>query len=257
MMAGTSQHAFENIGKGAMVGADDWQVANRELIKAQKERQKELAYVEQARRAEARDDWKSAQQYRAQAAEREAAHNRFGTTAVLAAQGKDLDLGTEDAKIASQQWSTMAQVGASVYHADRAADASIYGSKLGYAGTMGAAKYAADSRLQSAELRYELLKNAAEGKGGFTAEQLSKVIDETKTSPEFVQYSKELAKIKGSNAVNTPEFQTALNTKLNELVQQRVAQVAQIRSGVPSSSLSNPSLDKLLSDPTLSKYFAK
>jgi hypothetical protein len=56
MMAGTSRHAFENIGKGAMVGAEDYQAAAKDIKKAQQENRKELALIEQARRAEARGD---------------------------------------------------------------------------------------------------------------------------------------------------------------------------------------------------------
>jgi hypothetical protein len=52
MMAGTSRHALENIGRGALVGAEDWQTAARELRAADKERRKEFALIEQARRAE-------------------------------------------------------------------------------------------------------------------------------------------------------------------------------------------------------------
>lgn len=52
MMGGTSRFALENIGKGAMVGAEDYQAAVKDLKKAEKERQKEFALIEQARRAE-------------------------------------------------------------------------------------------------------------------------------------------------------------------------------------------------------------
>lgn len=56
MMAGTSQHALENIGKGAMVGAEDYQSAVKDLKRAERERRKEFAHIEQARRAEKRGD---------------------------------------------------------------------------------------------------------------------------------------------------------------------------------------------------------
>lgn len=52
MMAGTSRNALENIGKGAMVGVDDWQKAAADIKKAQKENQRMMAHIEQARRAE-------------------------------------------------------------------------------------------------------------------------------------------------------------------------------------------------------------
>jgi len=56
MMAGTSRNALENIGKGAMVGAEDYQRAASEIKKAQKENQRMMANIEQARRAEQRGD---------------------------------------------------------------------------------------------------------------------------------------------------------------------------------------------------------
>ena len=56
MMAGTSRHALENIGKGAMVGAEDYQAAAKDIKKAQRENRKELSLIEQSRRAEARGD---------------------------------------------------------------------------------------------------------------------------------------------------------------------------------------------------------
>jgi hypothetical protein len=56
MMAGTSRHALENIGKGALLGAEDYQAAVKDLKKAERERRKEFAHIEQARRAEKRGD---------------------------------------------------------------------------------------------------------------------------------------------------------------------------------------------------------
>jgi hypothetical protein len=55
-MAGTSRHALENIGKGAMTGFEDYKTAVSDLKKAEKERQRQMAFIEQARRAEAQDN---------------------------------------------------------------------------------------------------------------------------------------------------------------------------------------------------------
>jgi hypothetical protein len=52
MMAGTSRHALTNIGQGAMAGVADWQAAAKDLKKAERERRKEFALIEQAARAE-------------------------------------------------------------------------------------------------------------------------------------------------------------------------------------------------------------
>jgi len=58
MMAGTSQHAFENIGKGAMGGLEDYAGTMKELKKAALERDKMRDAAEQAAYAYKRDDVK-------------------------------------------------------------------------------------------------------------------------------------------------------------------------------------------------------
>jgi len=59
MMSGTSQYAFENIGKGALAGLDNYQAALKDLKKAQRERDKAFADIEAARLAEKRGDIKA------------------------------------------------------------------------------------------------------------------------------------------------------------------------------------------------------
>jgi hypothetical protein len=58
MMAGTSRHAFENIGKGAMAGAEEYGSAMKDLKKAGLERDKMRDAAEQAAYAYKRDDVK-------------------------------------------------------------------------------------------------------------------------------------------------------------------------------------------------------
>lgn len=91
MMAGTSRHALENIGKGAMVGAEDYQAAYKDLRKAERERTKEFALIEQARRAEARDDFKRRDELLLRANDKAEAADRFGVTAIMNAGIKDQD----------------------------------------------------------------------------------------------------------------------------------------------------------------------
>jgi hypothetical protein len=69
MMSGTSQYAFENIGKGAMAGLDDYQVALKEFKKAQRERDKAFGDIEQARLAEKRGDLKASTELQAKGIE--------------------------------------------------------------------------------------------------------------------------------------------------------------------------------------------
>jgi hypothetical protein len=59
MMAGTSQNAFENIGKGAMAGLEDYSASIKEFRKLGIERDKAYADIEAARNAAARDDLKT------------------------------------------------------------------------------------------------------------------------------------------------------------------------------------------------------
>lgn len=59
IMGGTSPYAAVNIASGALKGLEGYKDAKKELDKAAREREKMLADIEQARRAEARDDRKT------------------------------------------------------------------------------------------------------------------------------------------------------------------------------------------------------
>ena len=72
MMSGTSQNAFENIGKGAMVGLEDQQAALKDFKKAQRERDKSFADIEAARLADQRGDLKTKLELENRAADRNA-----------------------------------------------------------------------------------------------------------------------------------------------------------------------------------------
>lgn len=89
MMAGTSRNALENIGKGAMVGAEDYQAAVKDLKKAERERAKELANIEQARRAEALGDRDTAIRRLDAARDRADARERYTGEGIYKATGMD------------------------------------------------------------------------------------------------------------------------------------------------------------------------
>jgi hypothetical protein len=72
MAAGESQNAMTNIAKGLGIGLEDYASSVKEFRKAGKERQKQLADIEQARRAEARGDVDAASGHMEKAQEREA-----------------------------------------------------------------------------------------------------------------------------------------------------------------------------------------
>lgn len=60
MMSGTSPYALQNIGKGAMVGAEEYGSAIKEFKKAAKDRQKLMAEIEEKRRLQEMGDWEAA-----------------------------------------------------------------------------------------------------------------------------------------------------------------------------------------------------
>jgi hypothetical protein len=60
IMSGSSPNALQNIGKGAMVGAEEYGGAIKELKKAAKDRQKLFAEIEEKRRLQEIGDWDAA-----------------------------------------------------------------------------------------------------------------------------------------------------------------------------------------------------
>lgn len=92
MMAGGSPNAFANIGKGAMVGLEDYSGAMKDMKKAAKERQKAFGEIEQARRAESRDDWKTAQAFEDKADARMAKAREFAVKGIMDFTGKSAEL---------------------------------------------------------------------------------------------------------------------------------------------------------------------
>lgn len=66
---GKSQYALQNIAEGAQVGTKQYQEGLEKLEAAAVERRKQSAMIDEARRAEARGDWKEAQQFKQKAFE--------------------------------------------------------------------------------------------------------------------------------------------------------------------------------------------
>jgi len=91
MLAGTSQNAFENIGKGAMAGLEDYAASIKDFRKLSMERDKAYAEIEAARNAAARDDFKTSVGLQEKAADRLARVNEKGVdvTATLFKTNKD------------------------------------------------------------------------------------------------------------------------------------------------------------------------
>lgn len=92
MMAGSSPNALKNIAEGAMVGTKQYQGAISDFNKAAKERQKAMADIENARRAEDRDDAKAQLLFEDRADERMANARKFGIDAIMGAGIKSAEI---------------------------------------------------------------------------------------------------------------------------------------------------------------------
>jgi hypothetical protein len=116
MAAGESPNAATNIAKGAMVGLGDYGDALKEFKKSAKDRNKAMAEIENARRAEAKGDLKDAQIYEDKANDYMRASKQSGIKAIIDATGKSSEISAglykSAAEIASANARTMAQINA-------------------------------------------------------------------------------------------------------------------------------------------------
>jgi hypothetical protein len=94
MAAGESPNAATNIAKGAMVGMGDYGDALKEFKKAAKERTKAMADIENARRAEAKGDFKDMRAFEDRASERLAASDDRFTGLISQITGKEAEVAT-------------------------------------------------------------------------------------------------------------------------------------------------------------------
>jgi hypothetical protein len=92
MAAGESPNAATNIAKGAMVGMGDYGDALKEFKKAAKERTKAMADIENARRAEAKGDFRDMRTFEDRANERLAASDDRFTGLISQITGKESDV---------------------------------------------------------------------------------------------------------------------------------------------------------------------
>jgi hypothetical protein len=205
IMSGTSRNALENIGKGAMVGAEDYQKAAADLKKADKERQKQFAAIEEARRAEDRDDVKTRNAQLDKAYTAKQRTDELGIAAIMSGTGKDRETATEI-------WKTQFSGAKAIEAANISAGA-----------TLGAAQIGADSRVQAAETK-ALLAGLGGGKGAFTQDQLFKNRQALADSPQITAFKKDLESRYGKNVVNQPGYQDAINKQIDQLLMQMSAQ---------------------------------
>ena len=154
MMAGTSQHALENIGKGALLGAEDYQAAVKDLKKAERERRKEFAHIEQARRAEKIGDRDTAVREIDAARDRHDSRVRYVGEGIYKATGMDKE---QAFKVAQTQF---------------ASDSDIFKTNVAGGYTLAAARINAAAKQagrggitqgQLANLRVQAMKQVDEG----------------------------------------------------------------------------------------------
>jgi hypothetical protein len=234
MMSGTSRNALENIGKGAMVGAEDYQKAAADLKKADKERQKQFAAIEEARRAEDRDDIKTRN------ARLETAYKAGQRVDELASSAIAAGFGMDDNK-AMDVWKTQFSAAATQRASETSAAATRY-----------SADRAADSRLQAAELK-ALIGSGGGGKGALTQDQLIKNRQAIADSPQIAEYKKQLIAEYGKNVVNQPRFQENVNKRIDQLLVQMLTPPGAALGG------DNNALFKsfLNNNPGIQQYFPK
>jgi hypothetical protein len=228
MMSGTSRHALENIGKGAMTGAEDYQKAAADLKKADKERQKQLAAIDEARRAEDRDDMKTRNAQLEKASTAAQRMDELGTNAIMAGTGKDRDFATD------------------VWKTEYSGGKTIEAAKISAGATMGAAQLGADARVQAAELRAALLAGGAP-KGALTQDQLIKNRQALADSPQIAEYKKQLIAQYGKNVVNQPGFQENINQRIDQLLMQMAARPGATTAGPKLTPEQQSLLNKYLS----------
>jgi hypothetical protein len=116
MAAGESPNAATNIAKGAMAGLGDYGDALKEFKKSAKDRNKAMAEIENARRAEAKGDLKDTQMYEDKANDYMRASKQSGIKAIIDATGKSSEISAGIYKTmvdnASANARTMAQINA-------------------------------------------------------------------------------------------------------------------------------------------------
>lgn len=229
IMGGTSRNALENISRGALAGAEDLQKANADLKKAEKERQKQFAAIEEARRAEDRDDIKTRNARLETAYKAGQRMDELGAAAISAGFGVDKSEGTDI-------WKTQFSAAATQRAAETSAAATRYSADVG-----------ASSRVQAAETK-ALLAGLGGGKGALTQDQLIKNRQALADSPQIAAYKQQLIDKFGKNVVNQPGYQEKINQRIDQLLMQMASPPG--ATGAPDAFRSF-----MAQNPSLAQYF--
>jgi hypothetical protein len=187
MMAGTSRNAFENIGKGAMAGLEEYSGAIKDMKKAAKERQKALADIDNARRAEARDDWKAVQAFEERADARMSKAREFGIKSIMDITGKD------------------AEISSKIYTTQVEQQGALQRTNIQAGTTLQAARIGADARGAGAES-----KEVAAAEAAFARDPQAKALSESLKmqafSPNSPAYQLTLQKLQAIQAAKYRQF---------------------------------------------------
>jgi hypothetical protein len=114
MAAGESPNAATNIAKGAMVGLGDYGDAIKEFRKSAKERNKAMATIEEARRADAKGDFKTVQDAEDKANDYLRASRQSGIKAIMDATGKNAEISSSIYKTMLENSGAMARTVAQI-----------------------------------------------------------------------------------------------------------------------------------------------
>lgn len=210
MMAGTSRHALENIGKGAMTGLEDYTSAVKDLKKAERERQKQMAFIEQARRAEDQENFRRRDALLEKANAAADRRDEFGVNALINATGKDRDQATE-----------------------------IWKTQFGGEKALQAAGIQAGATVQAASLRTAALANRGAGITPYQLAQLragaEKMVDPDAVRAEMAK-SLKMAKVPapGADASFDKRVAELYAAKLDEVVARRLGMASSPGGGVPN-----------------------
>lgn len=185
IMSGTSPRALENIGKGAMVGAEDWQKASAEIKKAEKEHRRMLAEIDQARRAEKIGDRDKMIARLDKANEHAQRMDEQGVRGFMAAFGMDEETARE-----------------------------VWKTKYSAAKSVEVAAMQQEGKIESAMLR-GMLSGSGE-KGAMTQKQRGDTLLALETSPNVMAYKKQLIDKLGTKAQDTQQFKNAVAEKVQQ-----------------------------------------
>ena len=114
MAAGESPHAAVNIAKGAMSGLDEYSGAMKEFKKSARERNKAMASIEEARRADAKGDFKTVQDAEDKANDHLRAARQSGINAIINVTGKSAEISSGIYKTILENNANMARTMAQV-----------------------------------------------------------------------------------------------------------------------------------------------